>query len=113
RHARAAATVALDARHVPEILSLGMGSGPAAARQRLLDDVHGLRRLCCCRSARPPDARDRMCDDRLVRLAVPWTMAGVQTRRGRCGLAERRLEPRAHPPDHRRQPTPLLAPRSP
>ena len=46
RHARSAAAPAADADHLPEILSLGLGRDLAAARQRLLDGVHDLRRLC-------------------------------------------------------------------
>src|SRR5262249_13686274 len=71
RHARAATTPAVDAGHLPEILSLGLDSNSAAARQRLLDGVHGLRWVCRCPSARPPDADDRLADDRALRLAVP------------------------------------------
>src|SRR5262245_18767572 len=83
RHARAAATPAVDARHVPEILSLGVDGGPAAARQRLFDGVHSLRRFCRCRSARLSDARDWLADDRFVRVAIPRTVAGIRTRRRR------------------------------
>src|SRR5215813_5169067 len=88
RHARAAAAPAADAGHLSEILSLGVAGDPAAARQRLLDGVHELRRLCRCRPVHPPDADDRLADDRAVRLAVPRTVAGVQTRRRCRGLAE-------------------------
>src|SRR5260221_4342629 len=79
RHARAAATAAVDAGHLPEILFMGLDSSPAAACQRLLDVFHDLRWLCRCRAARPPDADDRLADDRAVRLAVPQTGASVQT----------------------------------
>jgi hypothetical protein len=65
---------------LPEILSLGMAGDPAAARQRLLDAVHDLRRLCRCRPVHPPDADDWLADDRAVRLAVPQSVADVQTR---------------------------------
>src|SRR5260370_21052456 len=46
QHTRAAAAPAADAGHLPEILPLGVGDDPAAARQRLLDGVHDLWRLC-------------------------------------------------------------------
>ena len=36
------------AGHFPEILCLGMDGNPAAARQRLLDVIHDLRRLWRC-----------------------------------------------------------------
>src|SRR5258706_2157385 len=93
RHARAAATPAIDAGHLPEILSLGLDSNSAAARQRLLDGVRGLRWLCRCRSARPPDADDRLADDRALRLAVPRTVARIQT-----GCSRRRLAESWRPP---------------
>src|SRR5438309_9750914 len=75
RHARrAASTPTADAGHLPKILSLGVDSDPAAARQRLLDGVQDLRRLCWHPRAHSPDADDRLADDRPVRVAVPWTV---------------------------------------
>jgi hypothetical protein len=79
---------------------------PAAARQRLFDAASSLRRICRRRPARPSHASDRVGHDRLVRVAVPQTVAGIQTRRRRSGLAERRHQPRPHPPDHQHQPAP-------
>ena len=90
RHAGAAGAPAADAGHVPEVLSLGVDGDPVAARQRLLVAVRDLRRLCRRRPAHPPDAGDRLGDDRAVRLAVPRTVAGAQARRRGRGLAERR-----------------------
>ena len=46
RPARAAGAAEAVARVLPEILSLGLGRDPAAARERLLDGVRDLRRLC-------------------------------------------------------------------
>src|SRR5262249_51790412 len=100
----AATTPAADAGHLREILSVGVASDPVAACQRLLDAVHDLRGLCRGQPVHPPDADDRLADDRAVRLAVPRAVAGIQTRRRCRGLAERRHQPQPHPADHPCQP---------
>src|SRR5947209_17029458 len=55
-------------------------------------------------TAYPFDAAHWMADDRAVRLVVPWSVASVQTRCRRAGLANGRREPESHPPDHCHQP---------
>src|SRR5262245_57991261 len=50
-------------------------------RGRLFSAVQILRRFVRFWSARPSDARDWLADDRFVHVAIPRTVAGIQTRR--------------------------------
>src|SRR5262249_13061078 len=80
RRARTAGALTAVACVLPEILSLGVGCGAAAARQRLLDADHYVRRLRRCSVLHHSDAAARLGDDCAVRLAVPWAVASIQTR---------------------------------
>src|ERR1700730_15299492 len=77
-----------------------VGRLPALANELVRARVAVIR----CRLAHSPNADGRMADDRAVRLAVPRTVAGIQTRRRLRKLAECGRQPQPHPPDHRCQP---------
>ena len=71
------------------ILSMGVDRDPGIACRRLLDGIHDVRRLFGRRPIYRHNASDRLDNDRAIRLVVPRTLAGVQTRRGCRGLAGR------------------------